>query len=88
MIREAANEYRQARRKISAERGTVTRRKRRDARVANVAAMIAKGQILGPHHRCAICGRRLEDETAVTRGVGSECWSDVQTDIERKKISA
>ena len=27
-----------------------------------------------PAEKCALCGRKLNDETSKARGVGSECW--------------
>ena len=85
MTPEAAHEYRQARRKIAYQRGIQTRQRRRNARLENIAAIIASGKSAGPSIKCLICRRKLVDETAVSRGVGSECWSDVQAEIERRQ---
>ncbi|MGA7323432.1 MAG: DUF6011 domain-containing protein [Rhodomicrobium sp.] len=87
MTPEAAHEYRQARRKISAERGVATRRKRRDARVANVAALIANGKNPGPRYQCAVCGRRLEDQSAIDQGIGRECLETIRQAIAARKAA-
>jgi hypothetical protein len=73
-----------ARRKAAANRAAATRRRRRDARLSHVARLIAEGKSAGPSPRCLICRRTLKDETAVNRGVGIECWADVQAAIEER----
>jgi hypothetical protein len=73
------------RRKASAQKAIATRRKRRDARLRHVAGLIAEGKSAGPSPKCLICRRTLKDETAVNRGVGIECWADVQTAIEERR---
>ncbi len=80
-------QYRQARREIASQRGIQTRQRRRNARLENIAAIIASGKSAEPSIKCLICRRKLADETAVSRGVGSECWQDVLSAIEARRAA-
>jgi Family of unknown function (DUF6011) len=75
------------RRQRAATRAVETKRRRRDARLEHIAAIIASGKSAGPSSKCLICRRRLVDETAVSRGIGSECWGDVQGAIEARRAA-
>jgi len=38
-------------------------------------------QKIGPLHHCFICGRHLDDQASIERGIGPECWQDVLSEI-------
>jgi hypothetical protein len=46
-----------------------------------IAKRIVAGLAIGPQNHCVICGRGLTDEESIARGIGSECWQDVLSDI-------
>jgi hypothetical protein len=56
------------------KRGVVTRQRRKEQRIANIARDYLLGKHIGNLSDCAICGRRLTDPVSVERGIGSECW--------------
>lgn len=62
------------RRKAAAAKAVVTRKRRHDKRVHDVAMKLLHGQGIGRQHRCCICERKLDDEASIARGIGSECW--------------
>ncbi len=78
----AADERRRERRSIAAQKAATTRQRRRDKKVYEVARQIVEGHVCGPCATCSICGRGLDDPESITRGIGSECWSDVLGCIE------
>lgn len=67
---------RRERRSKAARKGAVTRAKRRELLVYDVARQIRSNRFV-PGCRCAICGRALSDSDSRDRGVGPECWGDV-----------
>jgi hypothetical protein len=67
----------------SAKRAAETRRKRTERKVYEAARRLVEGHEIGPRTGCAICGRGLGDQQSIQRGIGSECWQDVLTAIQR-----
>jgi hypothetical protein len=78
----AATARQQARRQTAAAKGVETRRRRRAARVHELATRWADGWALGPRAGCGICGRRLTDPVSIGRGIGSECWEELLQAID------
>ncbi len=75
---------RHARRSAAATRAAATRAQRRERRVYQVAKAIYeddRDDVVTSH--CRICGRGLADPESLSRGVGSECWQDVLSAIDR-----
>jgi hypothetical protein len=62
------------RRKASAAKAAVTRKRRHDKRVHMVATKLLRGEGISRQNRCCICQRKLDDEASIARGIGSECW--------------
>ena len=54
------------------------RHRRREKRIAEAAAALARGERPGTDERCAVCGRRLTGDLAMSRGVGWQCWGKIQ----------
>jgi hypothetical protein len=52
--------------------------KRRDYKPAKVTQF-------EPGRHCYVCGRHLDDPSAIDRGIGSECWQGVLAAIDQKK---
>jgi hypothetical protein len=86
-IQKAQEELRQ-RRSAAAQKASVTRGRRHDKRVAEMARRIASiGGIpinLNAKH-CQLCGKHLSDPESMGRGVGSECWQGVLAMAEQMK---
>jgi hypothetical protein len=61
----------------AAKKAAATRRRRQEKRVYDVARRISTGEAYGPATACVICGRGLDDEQSIHRGIGSECWQSV-----------
>lgn len=71
-----------AKRSEAAKKAALTRRTRTKARVYEVA----RAYIAGPSRaamRCRICGKRMNDDESILRGVGSDCWQDVLSVIKQ-----
>ena len=45
--------------------------------VYQAAQRITDGHTFGPSSHCAICGKGLDDNQSIERGIGSECWQYV-----------
>jgi Family of unknown function (DUF6011) len=86
---EKADAYWRERRSASARKAAVTRRARVAKRIYAVAGDLTfQGKPVGPRNRCFVCGRKLTDLQSIARGIGSECWEDVLTEIEKEKAKA
>jgi Family of unknown function (DUF6011) len=73
----AAEERDRQRRSDGAKKAAITRRRRIERRVYAIAQRILRNENCGPRHKCAICGRGLDDPESIQRGIGSECWQGV-----------
>lgn len=80
-----ADARRHERRSRGAKKAAVTRQRRTVKLVHVTAQRILKNENIGPRSHCEICGRGLSDQQSIERGIGSECWQDVLTAIERSK---
>lgn len=81
----AADGRRRERRSEGAKKAAETRRIRRQKRVYAAADLLVRTGNLGPRTNCYICGRGLGDRQSIEHGIGSECWQDVLTVIEKRK---
>ena len=77
-----ALEQEHQRRSEAAKRAAVTRKRRHDKLVHEIAKKIIVGHKYGPRNNCALCGRKLTDQESIYRGIGSECWQGVLSEIE------
>jgi hypothetical protein len=84
----SANARRHARRSGAAKKAAVTRRHRQQVKVYNVAQKLKNGSRVGPRSNCVICGKGLTDFESIDRGIGSECWQGVLTQIEKLQSHA
>jgi hypothetical protein len=84
----AANERAHVKRSASAKKAAVTRAKRANLRVLQVAQKIVTREATGPARTCFICGKALSDQESIARGVGSECWREILHAIEKDKLEA
>jgi hypothetical protein len=75
-IREATERL-QKRRSEAAKRAALTRERRHQRRVYEIARRIVARESLGPREHCACCGKGLTDAEAIIRGIGSDCWQHV-----------
>jgi hypothetical protein len=73
---------------LSAKKAGATRPRRRQKRVAQIAARILAGHDIDERTNCAICGRGLGDPASIKRGIGSECWQDLLATIENMRSAA
>lgn len=80
---EQAMARRGERRKVSAAKAAVTRKRRHDKRVHAIAMKLLRGEGVGRQSRCCICRRKLDDETSIARGVGSECWQGLLDHMDK-----
>ena len=82
----AALERRAVKRSNAATKAAVTRKRRCELRVHQVA----RGAVASLRGRtdCYICGKHLSDQISIDRGIGSECWEHVLQEIERAKVEA
>jgi hypothetical protein len=78
-----AEEERAKTRREGAAKAAKTRAIRRERDIAALAQLFLSGQGIGRQTRCAVCRKRLDDEASMTRGVGPECWNDLQLRITR-----
>jgi hypothetical protein len=76
------------RRSEAAKKAGATRPRRRQKRVAQIAARILAGHDIDERTNCAICGRGLGDPASIKRGIGSECWQDLLATIENMRSAA
>jgi hypothetical protein len=67
----------------AAKRAAVTRKRRQEKLVLTTAKRIIDGAQIGPRSNCVICGRGLGEPESIQRGIGSECWQGVLSEIER-----
>jgi hypothetical protein len=72
-----------ARRQASAAKAAVTRKRRAEQRVNQIAQWIVEGRKTGPSNRCHNCHRALDDQVSIARGIGSECWQVILRVVER-----
>jgi hypothetical protein len=72
-----------ARRSTAAKQAAVTRRARQQNRVLQAANRIRASQGIGFRQDCYVCGRHLTDPESISRGIGSECWQDVLTQVQQ-----
>ncbi|ATQ66888.1 MULTISPECIES: DUF6011 domain-containing protein [Methylosinus] len=79
-----AEETLRERRKVSAAKGAVTNKRRRDKRIHDIAKKIIGGANLSSTS-CVCCGRALTDPETIERGIGPECWSHVLEAIEESR---
>jgi len=77
----AADARSHERRSRAAKAAAKTRARRQEHKVYTVARRIVAGNGIGPRHRCFICGKHLEDPKSIARGIGSECWQGVLTQV-------
>jgi Family of unknown function (DUF6011) len=77
----AVEARRSERRSNAAKQAAETRAKRQQNRIGYIAQRVAAAQKTGLRSRCYVCGRRLTDPESINRGIGSECWQDVLTQI-------
>ena len=84
----AADARKHERRSLAAQKAGATRQRRRQKRVAEIAARILAGYDIGERTNCAICGRGLGDPASVKRGIGSECWQDLLAILENTRSVA
>jgi len=75
----AADARKHDRRSMAAKKAAGTRKSRQQKKIAQIARRILAGMGIGKRNHCEICGRRLDDPESVARGVGSECWQEVQS---------
>jgi hypothetical protein len=73
------------RRREGANRAAVTRAKRRELKVAEVAERARQGSGVGARKTCYICGKYLTDPPSIARGIGPECRQDILAYIEAAK---
>ena len=71
----------------AAKKAAHTRRRRQEKKTYVAAQRIIARIQTGPRDRCYVCGRGLGDPESIERGIGSECWQDVLTAVERIKAS-
>jgi hypothetical protein len=76
------------RRSRAAQKAAVTRRARQERKVLQAARRLLAGLEIGESTHCEICGRGLDDPQSVKRGVGSECWQELLSMVERLKAQA
>ena len=55
--------------------------RRRAKRIQEAAEALARGERPGADDICAVCGRRLYGELAMSRGLGWQCWGHVQREL-------
>jgi hypothetical protein len=79
----AAHASRHARRSAAAKKAAVTRTQRQARKVYSIVKRIVEGHSIGPRTNCVICGRGLADQQSIDRGIGSECWQDVLSELQR-----
>ena len=84
----AADARRHERRSLAAQKAGATRHRRRQKRVAEIAARILAGHDISERTNCAICGRGLGDPASIKRGIGSECWQDLLAILENARSVA
>jgi hypothetical protein len=84
----AADARRAERRSNGAKKAAVTRNRRQETRVLQIAKRIVEGSGTGPRINCVICGRGLADTESIQRGIGSECWQGVLSAVESKEAIA
>jgi hypothetical protein len=78
-----AEERQRERRSRGAQQAATTRARRQEQKVYAAAKRITEGLQTGPRENCCICGRGLDDADSVARGIGSDCWQLVLTELER-----
>jgi hypothetical protein len=69
---------RRARRSEAPTKAAQTRAARRHLRIVR---LVSQGKPVGPRKHCYLYGRSLDDTASVARGIGSECWQDVQAEL-------
>jgi hypothetical protein len=80
-------EEREERRKRGAARAVITRARRREKLINEIADKMVRDEQIGPRHSCCICKRKLTDEVSIARGIGSECWQGILDWVERKRAA-
>jgi hypothetical protein len=85
----AAEAQRHERRSKAAKKAAVTRQRRQERKVLEIAKRsLAEHEYCFPNRtNCEICGRGLGDPQSIQRGVGSECWQDVLRMIQRLRAA-
>jgi hypothetical protein len=76
-----AEDYLHARRSASAKKAAVTKARRQELRVHRAAARFVERKATGPRSHCFVCGKGLTDAPSIARGIGSDCWQSVLTQI-------
>ena len=91
VVREAirqAIERLHAWRSAAAKKAAITRQRRQERRVYQIAKGIIASESFGPRQHCVICGKGLADNESIARGIGSECWQRVLAAISASRASA
>jgi hypothetical protein len=83
----AADASQHARRSVAAKKAAVTRAKRQAQKVYRIVKRIVEGHSIGPRTNCVVCGRGLADQQSIDRGIGSECWQDVLSELQKETTS-
>jgi hypothetical protein len=82
----AANERHLAKRSKAAQEGAKTRAARQQRQTAQLVKRYLSGQhIVGPLPNCAICGKAIDDQQSIERGVGSDCWQKLLQAVEEEQ---
>ena len=84
----AADARKHDRRSRASKKAAATNSERRTLKVRIIARRLVVGQATGPASRCYVCRRKLTDQLSKSRGVGSECWQDVLSQIEKARRMA
>ena len=80
---QGAIDRRDKRRKDAAAKAVITRKRRRDKHVNDIAAKILRDENIGPSSKCVVCRRKLDDDASIARGVGSECWQELLRTVDQ-----
>jgi hypothetical protein len=81
----AAIERDHKRRSDGAKRAAKTRARRVEKMIHQAARQLIAREKFEPQDHCRICGKALTDSTAISRGIGPECWQQILDQIERLK---
>jgi hypothetical protein len=74
------------RRSRAAQRAAVTRAKRQERLVYEIADKILRDDWkVEPGPNCIICGKALADLQSINRSIGSECWQHILACIQLRK---
>jgi hypothetical protein len=81
----AAIEREKKRMSDAAKKAAVTRAIRMERRVYEVDRKLGLGHKYGPRASCYICGKGLDDQQSIERGIGSDCWQRVMKAMTQQR---